>query len=92
MNHELSLLLASAFSLGFIHTLLGPDHYVPFVVLSKALKWSQRKTLWITFFSGIGHVGSSVLIGIAGVLLGYGVNHLQQVESGRGEVVAWLLT
>ena len=88
---ELSVLLISAFSLGFIHTLAGPDHYVPFIVLSKALKWSQPKTLWITFISGIGHVGSSVIIGIAGILLGFGVNQLESVESGRGNIVAWLL-
>ena len=30
------LLLLSALSVGFIHTLFGPDHYVPFIVLAKS--------------------------------------------------------
>lgn len=89
--NELTLLLLSSASLGFIHTVLGPDHYLPFIVLSKARKWPQSKTLWITFFSGIGHVGSSVLIGILGIALGYGVNRLEAVESGRGDIVPWLM-
>lgn len=88
---ELYLLILSAGSLGFIHTVLGPDHYVPFIVLSKARKWSTNKTMWITFVSGIGHVGSSVLIGMAGIALGISLNKLESIESFRGELVGWLL-
>ncbi len=69
--NELSILLVTAASLGFVHTLLGPDHYLPFIVLSKARQWSSSKTMWITFISGIGHVGSSVIIGMIGIALGY---------------------
>ena len=36
MNNSLALLSVTAISIGFIHTLLGPDHYLPFIVLSKA--------------------------------------------------------
>jgi len=31
---EITVLLATAASLGFIHTLIGPDHYLPFIVMS----------------------------------------------------------
>lgn len=89
--NELSILLISAASLGFIHTLLGPDHYIPFIVLSKARKWSTNKTMWITFISGIGHVGSSVLIGMLGIALGISLNKLESFESFRGELVGWML-
>ncbi len=88
---ELYLLVVSAASLGFVHTLLGPDHYLPFIVLSKARKWSDRKTMWITFFSGIGHVGSSVIIGLIGIALGISLKKLQFIESFRGGLVGWLL-
>jgi len=88
---ELYLLYASAASLGFVHTILGPDHYLPFIVLSKARNWSGSKTLWITFFSGIGHVGSSVLIGMFGIALGVSLNKLEYLESYRGEIVGWML-
>ncbi len=89
--NELHILLVSALSLGFVHTLLGPDHYLPFIVLSKARNWSQSKTLWITFFSGIGHVGGSVIIGIVGVALGMSVNKLESIEATRGSIVGWML-
>ncbi|WP_159520994.1 urease accessory protein UreH domain-containing protein [Sunxiuqinia indica] len=88
---ELYLLSISAASLGFIHTILGPDHYLPFIVLSKARQWSSQKTMWITFISGIGHVGSSVLIGFIGIALGISLNKLKSFESLRGEMVGWLL-
>ncbi len=89
--NELNLLLVTAISLGFIHTLLGPDHYLPFIVLSRARKWSLTKTLWITFFGGVGHIGGSVVLGIAGVALGISLSRLELIEASRGNLVAWLL-
>jgi sulfite exporter TauE/SafE len=89
--NELYLLALSALSLGFIHTLLGPDHYLPFIVIGKARNWSTSRTMWITFFSGIGHVGSSVIIGIVGIALGSSLSRLENIEAFRGELVGWLL-
>jgi len=89
--NELQILIMSAAFLGFIHTLLGPDHYLPFIVLSKARKWTQSKTLWITFISGIGHIGGSVILGIIGVALGISLTRLEAIEAHRGNIVAWLL-
>jgi sulfite exporter TauE/SafE len=89
--NELQLLILSAAFLGFIHTLLGPDHYLPFIVLSKARNWSISKTLWITFVSGIGHVGGSVILGIIGIAMGIGLHRLEYIESARGNLVGWLL-
>lgn len=89
--NELYLLFISAASLGFVHTILGPDHYVPFIVLSKARRWSSNKTMWITFFSGVGHVASSILIGMIGIALGISLNKLEYLESFRGEIVGWML-
>jgi sulfite exporter TauE/SafE len=70
---------------------LGPDHYLPFIVLSKARQWSPYKTMWITLISGIGHVGSSILIGTIGIALGIGLNRLESIETFRGKIVAWML-
>ena len=88
---ELNVLYFSAASLGFFHTVLGPDHYVPFIVLSKARNWSKSKTLWITFISGLGHVGSTILLGIIGVALGISINKLESIDEFRGEIVGWML-
>jgi len=89
--NDLTLLLLSATTLGFVHTLLGPDHYVPFIALSKARHWSRSKTLWITFISGIGHIAGSIVLGFAGIALGISLSALEYVESVRGDIVAWML-
>jgi len=91
MNSDLSILLATAFSLGFLHTLFGPDHYLPFIVMSKARRWSIAKTAWITFLCGLGHVLSSVVLGGVGILLGIAVSKLESIESFRGSIAAWAM-
>jgi sulfite exporter TauE/SafE len=47
--------------------------------------------MWITFISGIGHVGSSVLIGMLGIAMGLSLSKLEAVESFRGDMVGWML-
>lgn len=91
MSPELSALLIAAVSIGFFHTLFGPDHYVPFVMLSWSRKWSTLKTAAITFACGMGHILSSIVLGFIGVALGVAVERLEFIESTRGTVAAWLL-
>jgi sulfite exporter TauE/SafE len=91
MSNELLILIAAAASIGFFHTLFGPDHYLPFIVMSKSGKWSIRKTTLVTVVCGVGHVLSSVLLGILGVALGIAVSKLEAVESFRGNIAAWAL-
>ncbi|MFC2133581.1 sulfite exporter TauE/SafE family protein [Bacteroidota bacterium] len=91
MNNEIFVLILSAVSIGFIHTVLGPDHYLPFIALSKSESWSNTKTAIITILSGAGHVLSSIILGIIGVALGLAVFSLESIESVRGEIAGWLL-
>jgi len=77
--------------IGFVHTLTGPDHYVPFVAMSHAGRWSLPKTILITLLCGFGHVGSSIVIGLIGVVLGVMVLHLENFEIFRGNIAGWLL-
>lgn len=91
MNAELSALVITAASIGFLHTLLGPDHYLPFIMMSWARKWSRTKTVVITFLCGLGHIGSSIVLGMIGVSLGLAVKKLEIIESSRGNIAAWLL-
>lgn len=88
---EMMVLLMSAASLGVIHTLLGPDHYLPFIVLSKARKWTRTRTLWITFISGVGHVLGSVILGMIGIAMGISLSKLEAFEASRGSLVGWML-
>lgn len=88
---DTSILIATAFSAGMLHTLFGPDHYVPFVALSKCNHWSIRKTLWITIACGLGHVTGSIAIGSIGLAIGSALFTLQDLESVRGDGAAWLV-
>ncbi len=89
MNTELTILLVTAASIGFIHTLTGPDHYLPFIVMGKARNWKMGKTLGITFLCGLGHVSSSIVIGAIGIIFGLGIKKLEMFESFRGDLAAW---
>ena len=91
MTPELALLAFSAATIAFFHTLLGPDHYLPFVMMSRAGKWSKPKTLAVTFFCGIGHVLGSIVLGSIGVAFGFAVSRLESVEWARGDLAAWAL-
>ena len=91
MTNELTILLITAASIGFFHTLLGPDHYIPFVVMSKSGNWSNKKTAVITFLCGLGHVLGSVVLGLIGVALGLAVAGLEAIEAVRGGLAAWAL-
>ena len=88
------ILIFTAASVGFFHTLIGPDHYVPFAVMARARNWSMAMTSWVTVLCGIGHIASSVLLGLVGVALGIAVTKLEGLQSFRGEpgrVVSTLL-
>jgi nickel/cobalt exporter len=85
-----NLLLAAA-GIAFTHTLLGPDHYLPFLMLARANRWSRRRTLVITTLCGIGHVASSILLGAIGIAAGVAATRLGMIESVRGDWAAWAL-
>ncbi|MDZ7344181.1 MAG: hypothetical protein ONA90_06665 [candidate division KSB1 bacterium] len=87
---SLGVLLASTVTIGFVHA-LAPDHWVPFVSIGRAQKWSKAKLVWVTLLAGIGHVGSSIVIGTIGLLLGFSLTHLESVESQRAQVAGLLL-
>ena len=85
------ILLITAASIAFAHTILGPDHYLAFVALAKARDWPLAKALRVTALCGLGHVLSSVVIGAAGILLGAELTRLVAIESGRGGLAGWAL-
>lgn len=90
MSDAQILLLTSA-SIAFLHTVLGPDHYIVFTAMGKARGWTLLRTLRITFFCGVGHVLSSVVIGTVGLLLGAQLITLVEFEGMRGNLAGWAL-
>jgi len=91
ISHEIWMLAGTAAGLGLVHTVIGPDHYLPFIVIGRAREWTLRKTLGVAFLAGLGHILSSIVLGFVGIALGIAVAKLEGVESTRGTVAAWLL-
>jgi nickel/cobalt exporter len=88
MSESIMLLGITAASIGFVHTLLGPDHYLPFIVMRKARNWSMTRTVVITFLCGVGHVLGSVVLGLGGVAFGLALGKLEAFEAFRGNLAA----
>ncbi len=91
LNGEILVLVSTAASIGFLHTITGPDHYLPFIVLSRSRDWSIFKTMSITFLCGLGHIFSSVILGSIGLAMGIAVFKLETFEKLRAGYSGWLL-
>ncbi|MBB6501059.1 hypothetical protein [Pedobacter cryoconitis] len=91
MTSTLIALALTAITISFFHTASGPDHYLPFIVLSRSRKWSKVKTIFLTITCGLGHVLSSVILGLAGVFLGWQLNKISWLQDIRGNVSGWAL-
>lgn len=91
LQGELLALCATAATIGTLHTIIGPDHYIPFIAMSRARDWSAGKTSAITAICGVGHVLSSIVIGALGLLAGWALSGLEWFEGLRGGIAGWLL-
>ena len=87
----MNVLLPSALAVAAIHTAVGIDHTLPFIVIARAQQWTWRKTTWITLLCGLGHVLSSLVLGFLGIAFGLGVESLLHIETKRGTLAGWLL-
>lgn len=84
MEESTLLLAGTAVTIGFVHTLVGPDHYLPFIVMGEARRWSIRQTMLITFLCGLGHVLSSIVVGFIGIAAGISLSKPEFLEGFRG--------
>jgi len=84
-------LLIAAVTLAVLHTALGPDHYLPFVMIGRARKWSMARILFVTLLCGIGHVGSSIVLGSVGIGVGMAIGSVEALELLRGSASGWAL-
>jgi ABC-type nickel/cobalt efflux system permease component RcnA len=66
-------LIVATFTLATTHT-VSPDHWFPFVMVGRANKWRVSWILGLATIAGIGHVGTSVFIGLIGVFAESGVS------------------
>lgn len=91
MPAEMQALIITAISIACLHTLSGPDHYLPFIALSKSRGWSISKTIGWTLTCGMGHILSSVLLGLGGAALGFTFSAISIFENIRGGVAGWVM-
>lgn len=91
MTPEIMTLSLSAAAIALVHTILGPDHYLPFVAMAKARGWGTAMTVRVTLICGVGHLAGSVLLGLLGIMLGTQLASLEWLEGMRGDLAAWML-
>ncbi|RME67619.1 MAG: hypothetical protein D6782_02315 [Alphaproteobacteria bacterium] len=83
------LVLSTAASIAIVHTLAGPDHYLPFIAMAKARRWPWLKTVWVTAGCGLGHAMGSLVLGLVGVAAGFSLERLADIDGWRGDWAAW---
>jgi sulfite exporter TauE/SafE len=89
--NDAQVLMLTAASIAFLHTILGPDHYLVFTAMGKARAWSLGRTLRITLYCGLGHILGSVIIGLVGIAAGVQLASLTAIEGLRGNLAGWAL-
>lgn len=85
------VLLLSTAGVAVLHTLAGPDHYLPFIVMGQARRWSVKRMIFWTSLCGFGHVASSVALALGAVIFGFALERVQFIEEFRGSLAAWLM-
>jgi len=88
---QMSVLLLGTAGVAILHTLAGPDHYLPFIAMGRARRWSVARTVFWTSLCGLGHVASSVLLAVSGVIFGFGLERVRFIEEFRGNLAAWAM-
>ena len=73
------LLIGAVAAVGVLHTIV-PDHWVPITLIARQRGWSKRETARAAFFAGVGHVTTTLILGLivwlAGVAVATSFGHL----------------
>lgn len=91
MNEVNAAFLLAAMGVGALHTVLAPNHYLPFAIIAKVRNWSYIKTMGVTLLCGGAHIISSLALGLAGVALGVALSGLELFDGHRASVAAAML-
>ena len=91
MDASIQVIAGTAAVIALGHTVLGVDHYLPFVALARARSWTYPKMATIVVICGIGHVASSIMLGVVGLALGRALESMQAIETARGDLASLLM-
>jgi len=76
------LLFLSSCSTAIIHALI-PDHWLPFVLMSRAERWSERRAAALTGLAGLLHVVVTLFAGALTILVGSATVESLAQRTGR---------
>ncbi|HEX2854120.1 MAG TPA: hypothetical protein VHO24_12850 [Opitutaceae bacterium] len=79
----LTSIAVTGFSVAFLHAMI-PTHWLPFVLVARARKWSWSKTMLVTAFAGMGHVLLTSLLGLGIAWFGF------QLDEKLGRAFPWI--
>lgn len=82
------ILILTAGLLGFLHSVL-PDHWVPLAVVARTNRWSIARTARVSFLASLGHVVTSVGIGL--LIAAVGLQFRATVERRQDQIVGAIL-
>lgn len=68
MVHQVITLLIAGGLISAVHA-LGPDHWLPHVVVSRAQGWTLAKALRVTLVAATAHIGLTVVLGLLIIFL-----------------------
>ena len=91
MINDSFILVGSAASIGFVHTILGPDHYLPLVAMAKTNGWSGPKTASYVAICGMSHLLGTIIVGSLFFLVGFAFLNLDTLQSLRSDFAGWFL-
>lgn len=69
----LASLLGAGFAAAFLHAAL-PTHWLPFVLVGRAQRWTLRRTLGAVVAAGLAHIATTAVVGGLIVLAGLALN------------------
>lgn len=89
----LTAIWAAALLTAVLHTIMGPDHYLPFIAIGKSRGYGLKKTLLLTLVCGIGHIVSALLIALVFIYFSQWLSaeNFAWIEENRGNVAAYAL-
>ena len=92
-HHALVALWLSAAGVACIHTLAGPDHYLPFIAIAKSRGYGLGKTLLWTALCGVGHIGSALLIAAVFSVFAkwLAAENFEWLQENQSDLAAYLL-
>lgn len=79
----LATVAATGFTVAFFHAVI-PTHWLPFVLVARARRWSRGKTLVVAGFAGLGHIALTSLLGLVIAWFGF------QLDDRLGAAFPWV--